>query len=49
VCHARLSANGIILCDILFDLPKQHGAIGYICAENMFVWESVAKHDILLY
>jgi hypothetical protein len=34
VCHARLSRNGIILCDILCDLPEPHGARGDVCAGN---------------
>jgi hypothetical protein len=39
VCHARLSVNGIILCDILYDvlcdLPEQHGARGDVCVGNL--------------
>jgi hypothetical protein len=31
VCDARLSGNGIILCD----LPEPHGARGDICAGNL--------------
>jgi hypothetical protein len=39
VCHAQLSENGIILCDILCDilcgLPELHGARGDVCAGNL--------------
>jgi hypothetical protein len=39
VCHARLSGNGIILCDILCDifcdLPEPHGARGDVCVRNL--------------
>jgi hypothetical protein len=31
VCHAWLSENGIILCD----LTEPHGARGDVCAENL--------------
>jgi hypothetical protein len=31
VCHAQLSGNGIILCD----MPEQHGARGNICVGNL--------------
>jgi hypothetical protein len=35
VCHARLSGNSIILCDILYDLPEPHGARGDVCAGTL--------------
>jgi hypothetical protein len=35
VCCARLSGDGIILCDILCELPEPHGARGDICAGNL--------------
>jgi hypothetical protein len=34
VCHAQLSGNGIILCDILCDMSEPHGARGDICMGN---------------
>jgi hypothetical protein len=43
VCHARLSGNGIILCDILCDLPEPHGARGDVGAGNL----SIASGDHL--
>jgi hypothetical protein len=43
------------LYDILCELPELHGAKGATlggkpqhCKRGHFVWESVAKHDILL-
>jgi hypothetical protein len=43
------------LCDLLCELPESHGAKGATlcgkpqhCKRSHFVWESVAKHDILL-
>jgi hypothetical protein len=35
VCHARLSGNGIILCDILCDLAEPHSARGDVCVGNL--------------
>jgi hypothetical protein len=35
MCHAQLSGNGIILCDILCDLPEPHGARGDVCVGNL--------------
>jgi hypothetical protein len=51
VCHAQLSGNGIILCDILCgilcdvlcDLPEPHGARADACAGNL----SIASGDRL--
>jgi hypothetical protein len=47
VCHARLSGDGTILCDlsyiILRDLPEPHGARGDVCAGNL----STASRDRL--
>jgi hypothetical protein len=40
VCHARLSGNGIIHCD----LPESHGARGDVCVGNV----STASRDHLL-
>jgi hypothetical protein len=40
VCHARLSGNGIILCD----LPEPYGATGDICVGNL----NTASGDCLL-
>jgi hypothetical protein len=47
--------DGSCLCDILCELPEPHGANGATlcrkpqhCKRGHFVWESVAKHDILL-
>jgi hypothetical protein len=44
------------LCYILCELPEPHGAEGATlygkpqhCKRGHFVWESVAKHDTLLY
>jgi hypothetical protein len=43
------------LCDILCELPEPHGAKGATvcgkpqhCKQGHCVWETVAKHDILL-
>jgi hypothetical protein len=43
------------LCDILCEPPEPHGAKGATlcgkpqhCKRVHFVWESIAKHDILL-
>jgi hypothetical protein len=39
VCLARLSGDGIILCDLAFiilcDLPEPHGASGDVCEGNL--------------
>jgi hypothetical protein len=39
MCHARLSENDIILCD----LPEPHGAREEVCARNL----STASRDRL--
>jgi hypothetical protein len=39
VCHARLSEDGTILCDISFiilcELSEPHGARGDVCVGNL--------------
>jgi hypothetical protein len=44
VCHARLSGDGTIFCDILCELPEPHGVRGDVSAGNL----STASGDHLL-